>query len=491
MPPGWEQATATCRAVGEHCYIFVSNEEWNVTMTQADVDTVFDYLENTTMNGDDFGAIQMDIDLFGPIPDELDNDEKIIVYYSALGSFNGSTFDGYFSSYNQVTEAEAAIMNPPGHSNECEMIYMTCSPLDPTDPTRISVLSHELQHLIHWGQDINEDIWVNEGMAELAMLHFGLPDPITSFNSNANYSLNMWDQQWKDYVKVLLFFSYLDEKISSENFIQDVVSEPLNGIAGIRNQLIEHGYQAPFETFFINWTIANYLDEPEIYNGIYNYESLELPNFSYNTFINSYPGGEEETVQPWATRYIRLHHDVALTANIEVNQPVAVALLNQGDGVETIVENFIIEESGIIEIPSYNSPYHAHTLVFSNANDSSLDYSIEIAEVVMIDENQLDPPTSLYISNYPNPFNLSGKQRHSNTTINFMVKHELVPTEIALYNLRGQKVRTLVDRPLAAGEHQINWNGKNEAGKLVSAGLYLAKIRNGQEIMTHKMILLK
>jgi flagellar hook assembly protein FlgD len=72
-----------------------------------------------------------------------------------------------------------------------------------------------------------------------------------------------------------------------------------------------------------------------------------------------------------------------------------------------------------------------------------------------------------------------------------LVKHELVPTEIALYNLRGQKVRTLVDRPLAAGEHQINWNGKNEAGKLVSAGLYLAKIRNGQEIMTHKMILLK
>ena len=81
-------------------------------------------------------------------------------------------------------------MNPPGHSNECEMIYMTCSPLNPIDPTLISVLSHELQHMIHWAGDENESTWVDEGMAELAMVHFGLPDPITSFNGNANKAVS-------------------------------------------------------------------------------------------------------------------------------------------------------------------------------------------------------------------------------------------------------------------------------------------------------------
>ena len=106
MPPSWEQAQAICRVVGEHCYVLISDEEWDVNIDQDDIDIIFNYLEYTTMNNDDFGAIEMDIDLFGPIPDELDNDEKIIVYYSALGSYNGTMFDGYFSSYNQVTESE-------------------------------------------------------------------------------------------------------------------------------------------------------------------------------------------------------------------------------------------------------------------------------------------------------------------------------------------------------------------------------------------------
>ena len=85
---------------------------------------------------------------------------------------------------------EAQMMNPPGHSNECEMIYMTCYPLNPTDPIRISVLAHELEHLIHWGGDINEDTWVDEGLAELAMVYFGIPDPISQFNTNPDNSLN-------------------------------------------------------------------------------------------------------------------------------------------------------------------------------------------------------------------------------------------------------------------------------------------------------------
>jgi len=208
MPPGWLQTPSTCRASGEHCYVFVADEEWQVHMDESDVQEVFNYLEIETMNGDDYGVVEMDTLHFGPMPDELDNDPKLIVFYSALGSFAGSVFDGYFSSYNQVTEAEAQQMNPPGHSNECEMIYMTCHPLDPTDPIRISVLSHELEHLIHWGGDINEETWVDEGLAELAMVYFGMPDPISQFNSNPDNSLITWNQEWADYVKTMLFFTY-------------------------------------------------------------------------------------------------------------------------------------------------------------------------------------------------------------------------------------------------------------------------------------------
>jgi hypothetical protein len=212
MPPTWVQTASTCRAVGEHCYLFVADSDWNTHMTQANVDSAMVRLEENTPNNPDMGAIAMDINLFGPIPNALDNDPKLIVFYSALGSFQGTQFDGYFSPYNQVTEAQAQQMNPSGHSNLCEMIYMTCHPLNPVAPVRLSVLAHELEHLIHWGQDANEESWLDEGCAELAMVAYGVPDPISSFNTNSDVSLTTWTQTTADYVKVMLFFTYLKEQ---------------------------------------------------------------------------------------------------------------------------------------------------------------------------------------------------------------------------------------------------------------------------------------
>ena len=80
MPPGWIQLPATCRAVGEHCYVFVADCEWQVNMDEADVQVVFNYLEFETMNGDDYGVVEMDTLHFGELPDELDNDPKLIVF---------------------------------------------------------------------------------------------------------------------------------------------------------------------------------------------------------------------------------------------------------------------------------------------------------------------------------------------------------------------------------------------------------------------------
>lgn len=491
MPPSWQQADATCRAVGEHCYIFVSDDQWNVNMNQEDVNTVFNYLENETMAGDDFGAVEMDENLFGPVPDELDGDPKLIVYYSALGSFNGTSFDGYFSSYNQVTEAEAGTMNPAGHSNECEMIYMTCSPLDPTEPVRISVLSHELQHLIHWGADINEETWLDEGMAELAMVHFGMPDPISSFNSNPNNSLNFWDQQWSDYVKVMLFFTYLDEKFTSEGLIADIVSEPANGIQGIRNQLIVHSYSIPFEAIFNNWTIANYLDEPEIYSGLYNYENLNLPNFQQSYYHNAYPADVTGTVNPWATKYVKFTHETELNFDYTVNQPASFALISVGSGMESIVESFAATESGIFAIPDLADGYTDHIIVLANANDTSLEFSYELAVATNSDDDEVNSSTGFKLSNYPNPFN-------PNTTISFSLNTEFTEnTEIEIINIKGQKINSFVCHPeldegRSTTEHSLTWNGTDNNNNPVSSGVYFALLKSdGRILANRKMLLMK
>lgn len=80
--------------------------------------------------------------------------------------------------------------------------------------------------------------------------------------------------------------------------------------------------------------------------------------------------------------------------------------------------------------------------------------------------------------NYPNPFNPS-------TTIEYSV-----PTsgdvELAVFNLAGQKVATLVSGNVNAGSHSVAWNG---AG--VASGVYFYRLQAADQIMTRKMLLLK
>jgi len=91
------------------------------------------------------------------------------------------------------------------------------------------------------------------------------------------------------------------------------------------------------------------------------------------------------------------------------------------------------------------------------------------------------------LSNFPNPFNQT-------TTIEFSIElnqqNEL--TQLVIYNLKGQLVKTLVNEKLDAGTHHIIWNGNNENNKAVSSGIYYCKIKiGGKYASTKKMILMK
>ena len=85
--------------------------------------------------------------------------------------------------------------------------------------------------------------------------------------------------------------------------------------------------------------------------------------------------------------------------------------------------------------------------------------------------------------NYPNPFN-------PYTTIDFDISKPL-NAKIEIYNLNGQLVKTLCDDYLNAGNHSIVWNGTNNFGVIVSAGLYFYKLKTDEYIVTKKMLFLK
>jgi len=85
--------------------------------------------------------------------------------------------------------------------------------------------------------------------------------------------------------------------------------------------------------------------------------------------------------------------------------------------------------------------------------------------------------------NYPNPFNPV-------TTMEYNLPRKSNVT-IEVYNVLGQKIRTLLDREKSAGSYTITWDGKTANGQPAATGVYLYSFQAGDYVETKKMILLK
>ena len=83
--------------------------------------------------------------------------------------------------------------------------------------------------------------------------------------------------------------------------------------------------------------------------------------------------------------------------------------------------------------------------------------------------------------NYPNPFNPT-------TTIEFKIKGE-AHVKLNVFDIYGRKVATLING--VSLSNKLIWNGKNDQGQLVPAGVYFARLESGNTIMNKKMIVLK
>lgn len=93
-------------------------------------------------------------------------------------------------------------------------------------------------------------------------------------------------------------------------------------------------------------------------------------------------------------------------------------------------------------------------------------------------------PTVLSMSkNYPNPFNPS-------TTINYAVP-QAGKVKLEIYNLRGQKVKVLVNEQSLPGMYKAVWDGKDRNNRSVSSGIYFAKLEHNNKTKIQKMVLMK
>lgn len=93
------------------------------------------------------------------------------------------------------------------------------------------------------------------------------------------------------------------------------------------------------------------------------------------------------------------------------------------------------------------------------------------------------PTDFLLAQNFPNPFN-------PETSIRYGVPGN-ASVELVIFNLLGEKVRTLVDEVQPSGDYEVHWDGRNDFGQPVTSGVYYYRLKSGNVSLTKKMILLQ
>lgn len=263
--------------------------------------------------------------IFGQEPSPgIDNDPRMNILLIQQPEWGG--FFGYFSNLNQLP----ATMFP--YSNEREVLIINIERADITSLTFAAQLGHEYQHLIHWNLDTNEDSWLNEALAELAIFLSGSTyvDGEARANSNSEIFANMPHIQltsrpeadsglddlsvFAHYGAERPFIIYLLEQFGPE-FIKAVANNTSPGVISIQEELDKLPGTPRFQDVYANWLIANLLDQPQLAEGQFGYKEYEslLPSRQVVESFSAEPGYGH--LPPYGAHY----YEIKSTEDIQVS----------------------------------------------------------------------------------------------------------------------------------------------------------------------------
>ena len=180
-----------------------------------------------------------------------DADPRISIVHTTL-----SGAGGYFSGSDEYPRTIVP------RSNEREAVYLDAFSLDFPGIAYNSLIAHEMQHLVHWYADEEEDSWVNEGLSQIAAEEVGGgSDWLDLFLSSPDTQLNTWpelEDSTVHYAASELFFSYLLDRYATDRDARELLGEDEDSIAGVDAWLSQ--FDATFLQSFADWVVANYLD---------------------------------------------------------------------------------------------------------------------------------------------------------------------------------------------------------------------------------------
>ncbi|MCG8607426.1 T9SS type A sorting domain-containing protein, partial [bacterium] len=124
-----------------------------------------------------------------------------------------------------------------------------------------------------------------------------------------------------------------------------------------------------------------------------------------------------------------------------------------------------------------------HYFSFSNYKLAPRNDNDIVGLVVSVEDDDLVPLTFDLEQNYPNPFN-------PETTIRYQLAQQ-GQVKIQIFNILGQRVRTLVDQVQPAGTFSVRWDATNDSGARVATGVYVYRMTTPDFVKSQKMLLLK
>ncbi len=255
----------------------------------------------------------------------VDGDTRITILNTKR---NNDTAIGYFSSRDSVPKTVNRF------SNEREMFYMKTKP---GNDSYLSVLAHELQHMIHWNEQRRSATWFNEGCSTLSqdLNGFGSNVFVGTYLANPDTQLTMWSQpsnaSLAHYGAANLFIRYIYSHYAHDSgitpLLRDDASNNLHAFATLAQNI--HPDITDFGTLFGDWATANVLNNSYVDDGRYAYYPIGV-DFEGGLALLPSPvnpkhgtmGKNIGTVQQFGVDYIELPAEsqtIHFTGNLTVS----------------------------------------------------------------------------------------------------------------------------------------------------------------------------
>ena len=406
------------------------------TVDEAGVETDIDGIESepfdATFSPSDWHRIGFD----GMVPDGATHVDVGVAFYQANNDQNGSA---YFDDL---------VIEHYGHSVDMDPVAIETSPVrtegmfDQSLNQSIPVALFE--EYIPFQNTRNHDMV----MAGYKVYRNSEAVDIIEDEDITEYYDMVGEQGMFEYAVSAMYYD-VDEG-DMEEAMSDMVMTELSNVAPAATNLI-----APEDDLLITLTPENIADESSL--GIFWSNSvdgdgesveyrLELCVDELNTCIDSVLS-ETNVFIPYSDLYGIITDSSGLTMlNIEWN---------------------VYSSDDWVEVPSSNGPWSV---------------VIDAGWMLSVDEDILPEVFALH-NNYPNPFNPI-------TNIGYDVP-EVSDIKIEVFNLAGQKVRTLVSKQHQPGRYKVQWNATNEFGSPVASGMYVYKIHAKNFVAVKKLLLMK